>query len=291
MYRLFQFISKQRAFIVFVLLEVLSLWMFYSYNNYPNAVFFNTTNYYAAKALETSNSIAVYYNLRNVNQDLAMENKQLREMVLKLQAQQLVQPKVNYKADSIVAARFQPIVAKVTELTTNQFNNYITIDKGTADGLAPGMGVISSTGVVGKIKSCSEHMSRVISVLHSEYTMSAKIRRNNEIGSVKWDGKNPELLEMTDVSRYKSVKQRDTIVTSDYNYVFPADIAIGYVTKVGVKKDMTFHDIQLKVATNFNTLSYVYVIKNRLEKEVKQLEETPESKTPQTSKAPQTTKP
>jgi rod shape-determining protein MreC len=82
----------------------------------------------------------VYYNLRNVNQDLAMENKQLREMVLKLQAQQLVQPKVNYKADSIVAARFQPIVAKVTELTTNQFNNYITIDKGTADGLAPGMG-------------------------------------------------------------------------------------------------------------------------------------------------------
>jgi rod shape-determining protein MreC len=54
---------------------------------------------------------------------------------------------------------------------------------------------------------------------------------------------------------------------------------------------MTFHDIQLKVATNFNTLSYVYVIKNRLEKEVKQLEETPENKTPQTSKAPQTTKP
>ncbi|WP_026997883.1 rod shape-determining protein MreC [Flectobacillus major] len=275
MYRLFQFISKQRAFIVFVLLEVLSLWFFYSYNNYPNAVFFNTTNYYAAQALKTSNAIKAYSNLQDVNRDLANENTRLREAVLRMQAQQLVQPKINYKADSAVASRFHPIVAKVLDLSTNQFNNYITIDKGTADGLAPGMGVISSTGVVGKIKSCSEHLSRVISVLHSEYTMSAKVRRNNEIGSVKWDGKNPDFVEMTDVSRYKSVQVKDTIVTSDYNYVFPPDITIGYVANVGVKKDMTFHDIQVKVATNFNSLSYVYVIKNKLEKELKQLEDVP----------------
>ncbi len=280
MYKLFQFISKQRAFIMFVLLEVLSLWFFYSYNNYPNAVLFNTTNFYIAQALKTSNSIKAYSKLSEVNDTLALENQRLREALMRLQAAQLVQPKVNYKADSMVAARFQPVVAKVLDLSTNQFNNYITIDKGTADGLAPGMGVISSSGVVGKIKSCSKHLSIVISILHTEYTMSAKVRRNNEIGSVKWDGKNPELVEMTDVSRYKQVVVRDTIVTSDFNYVFPPDITIGYVTKVGVKKDMTFHDIQVRLATNFNSLSYVYVIKNKLEKELKELEEQPVNNVP-----------
>jgi rod shape-determining protein MreC len=273
MYQLIQFISRQRAFILFAILEVLSLWFFYSYNNYPNAIFFNTTNYYAAKALETSNSITEYSNLRDVNKDLATENSRLNQLVSKLQAQQLDKSIVNYKADSAVASRFKFVVAKVQNLTTTQFNNYITIDKGSADGLAPGMGVISSTGVVGKIKSCSEHISIVISILHSEYSVSAKLKRNNEIGSVKWDGVNPDVVEMTEVSRYKAVKIKDTVVTSDFNYVFPPNITIGYVKKVGVKADQTFHDIEVQLATNFHTLAYVYVINNKLMNEQKTLEE------------------
>jgi rod shape-determining protein MreC len=273
MYQLIQFISRQRAFILFAILEVLSLWFFYSYNNYPNAIFFNTTNYYAAKALETSNSITEYSNLRDVNKDLATENSRLNQLVAKLQAQQLDKSIVNYKADSAVASRFKFVVAKVQNLTTTQFNNYITIDKGSADGLAPGMGVISSTGVVGKIKSCSAHISIVISILHSEYSVSAKLKRNNEIGSVKWDGVNPDIVEMTEVSRYKLVKPKDTVVTSDFNYVFPPNITIGYVKKVGVKADQTFHDIEVQLATNFHTLAYVYVINNKLMNEQKTLEE------------------
>lgn len=275
MYQLIQFISRKRAFILFALLEILSLWFFYSVNNYPSAILFNTTNLYAAQALKLSNSFVDYSNLKTVNTDLALENKRLNEMVAKFQAQQLNVPTsvIRYKADSAVAARFKFTVAKVTNLTTSQFNNYITIDQGSADGLAPGMGVISSTGVVGKIKSCSEHYSRVITILHSDYTVSAKIKSNNEIGSIKWDGVNPEIVEMTDVSRYKTVRVRDTIMTSDFNYVFPPNILIGYVKKVGVKPDNTFHDIKVQLATDFHTLSYVYVINNTLEKEQKKLEE------------------
>ncbi len=260
---------------MFALLEILSLWFFYSVNNYPSAILFNTTNLYVAQALKLSNSLVEYSNLKAVNTDLASENKRLNEMVAKLQAQQLNVPTsvIRYKADSAVAARFKFTVAKISNLTTSQFNNYITIDKGSADGLAPGMGVISSTGVVGKIKSCSEHYSRVISILHSDYTVSAKIKSNSEIGSIKWDGVNPEIVEMTDVSRYKTVRVRDTIMTSDFNYVFPPNIVIGYVKKVGVKPDNTFHDIKVQLATDFHTLSYVYVINNTLEKEQKKLEE------------------
>jgi len=237
---------------------------------------FNTTNYYAAQALDVSNSIVEYSNLSKVNEDLSSENKRLYELVEKLQAQQtpITHSIINYKADSAVAARFKFTVAKVTNLSVAQFNNYITIDKGTADGLAPGMGVISSTGVVGKIKSCSEHYSRIISILHSEYTVSAKIKSNNEIGSIKWDGLNPSVVEMTDVSRYKNVRVKDTVMTSDFNYVFPSNIVIGYVSKVGLKPDQTFHDIKVKLATDFSTLSYVYVINNKLEKEQRALEST-----------------
>ena len=273
MYQLFQFITRQRAFILFAFLEVLSLWFFYSVNNYPSAIFFNTSNFYAAKALNTSNSIREYTNLREVNSELASENSHLNSIIAKLQAQQLDKSIVNYKADSNVASRFKFVVAKVSGLTTTQFNNYITIDKGAADGLAPGMGVISSTGIVGKIKLCSEHYSVVISILHSQYSVSAKLKSNNEIGSVKWKGVNPDEVEMTEVSRYKTVKVKDTVVTSDFNYVFPPNIIIGYVRKVGVKPDKTFHEIDVQLATNFHTLAYVYVINNKLLGEQKALEE------------------
>ena len=258
---------------MFAFLEVLSLWLFYSYNNYPNAIFFNTSNYYTAKALSTSNSIREYANLREVNAELASENSHLNSVIAKLQSQQLDKSIVNYKADSSVASRFKFVVAKVSGLTTSQFNNYITIDKGTSDGLTTGMGVISSTGIVGKIKSCSEHYSVVISILHSEYSVSAKLKSNNEIGSIKWKGVNPDVVEMSEVSRYKTVKVKDTVVTSDFNYVFPPNITIGYVKKVGVKADQTFHEIDVQLATNFHTLSYVYVINNKLLGEQKLLEE------------------
>jgi rod shape-determining protein MreC len=273
MYQLIQFISRQRAFILFAFLEVLSLWFFYGYNNYPNAILFNTSNRYAAQILKSSNAIREYSNLKEVNNELASENSRLNGLVAQLQAQQLSKSIVNYKADSAVAARFKFVVAKVRNLTTTQFNNYITIDKGLADGLTPGMGVISSTGVVGKIKSCSEHYSVVISVLHSEYSVSAKLKRNNEIGSVKWKGTNPDVVDMGEVSRYKTVKIKDTVVTSDFNYVFPPNIIIGYVKKVGVKPDQTFHEIDVQLATNFHTLAYVYVINNKLEKEQRELED------------------
>lgn len=276
MYQLVQFITRQRAFILFAFLEVLSLWFFYSVNNYPSAIFFNTTNFYAAKALSASNSIREYSNLREANTELASENNYLNSIIAKLQAQQLDKSIVNYKADSTVASRFKFVVAKVSGLTTSQFNNYITIDKGSADGLAPGMGVISSTGVVGKVKSCSEHYSVVISILHSEYSISAKLKSNNEIGSIKWKGVNPEIVEMTEVSRYKTVVIKDTVVTSDFNYVFPPNIIIGYVRKLGVKPDQTFHEIDVQLATNFHTLAYVYVINNKLLGEQKALEEKSE---------------
>jgi len=273
MYQLVQFLSRQRAFILFAFLEVLSLWFFYFYNNYPNAIFFNSSNYYAAKALSTSNSISEYSKLSEVNTELASENSRLNSIIATLQARQLDKSIVNYRADSNVANRFKFVVAKVAALTIAQFNNYITIDKGLADGLAPGMGVISATGVVGKIKSCSEHYSVVISILHSEYSVSAKLKSNNEIGSVKWKGINPDFVEMTEVSRYKTVKIKDTVVTSDFNYVFPPNITIGFVKKVGVKPDQTFHEINVQLATNFHTLAYVYVINNKLLGEQKALEE------------------
>ena len=268
--QLFVFIARQRAFIFFVALEVLSLWCFFKYNNYPSAVYFNTANYYAGQLLQWQASATQYMNLRAVNSGLAGENARLHGQLAQLQNQQLLG--INYKADSAVASRFQTLVAKVINNTVDKRNNFLTIDKGTADGMQPGMGVISATGVVGKIKTCSQHFSVLTSVLHSENMVSSKIRRNGEIASARWEGVNPDEISLLYLSRYKSVKLGDTVVTSDLNSVFPGGVPVGYVQRLKPSTDGAFWDIKLRLATDFPNLAYVYVVNNRLKTEQERLE-------------------
>lgn len=268
---LVDFFVRSRNFILFVLLEVLCFYFIINTNNYWSATFFNTSNRYAAQVLAWSNAANAYAHLRQVNADLALENQRLNAQLTKVLQSKPIAP-TEYRADSAFANRFTFTVAKVIDNTTQFANNYITIDKGTDDGIRPGMGVISPTGVVGKVKVCNRHFSIITSILHSEYLVSSKLTKAGEIGSAKWDGIDPHLMKLDAIPRYKPVNKGDSVVTSEFNSTLPPGILIGRVRSVGVQPNQTFHDITFDLATNFSNLSFVYVVENRLQAEQEQLE-------------------
>lgn len=272
MFQLVEFFSRNRNFIFFVLLEVFSFWLIVQSNSYWSATYFNTSNYYVAKILTVSNSIREYTHLQEINENLAQENLKLNGLVARLQQQNPTNAPAGYNPDSVFAGRFDFMVGKVIVSETNRANNYITIDKGSADGILPGMGVISATGVVGKVRSCSEHFSIITSILHSQFMVSSRLVRSGEIGPVRWQSKDPSLVSMMDVSRYKKVMMGDSAVTSNFNSVFPPGIMVGTVKSVRIRPDQTFYDIDLNVATDFASLSYVYIVQNRLKDEQETLQ-------------------
>ncbi len=268
---LVDFFVRSRNFILFVLLEVLCFYFIINTSNYWSVTYFNTSNRYAAEVLAWTNAANEYASLRQVNADLALENQRLNTQLTKLLQSKPLAP-AEYRADSAFADRFNFTVAKVVNNTTQFANNYITIDKGTEDGVMPGMGVISPTGVVGTVKTCNRHFSVITSILHSEFMVSSELTKAQEIGSAKWDGVDPHLMKLDAISRYKPVAKGDSVVTSEFNKKFPPGILVGRVRTVGVQPNMTFHDITLELATNFSNLSFVYVVRNRLESEQEQLE-------------------
>ena len=152
--------------------------------------------------------------------------------------------------------------------------NYLTLDKGLSDGLEPGMGVITNNGIVGRIKTCSEHFSTVVSLLHIDMLVSAQIKKNKVVGSVKWDGADPRNVSLREVPKDINVNIGDTIITSQYNSVFPAGILIGKVKKIGSRPDETFHDIEVSLASDFYSLTYVYVVNDKTRKEQENLEKS-----------------
>lgn len=272
MLSLLEFLSRNRNFIVFVLLEVLCFWLISRSNTYWGATYFNTSNYYVAKVLSVSNSVRDYTNLQEENKHLAEENVKLNQLLTQLTQLNTTDAPSTYYTDSVYASRFNYKVAKVVKAELYHADNYITIDKGSKDGIKPGMGVLSPSGIVGRVRSCSENFSVITSILHSQFMVSTLLIRSQEIGTAKWPGINTEVIELSDISRYKPVEAGDTAVTSNYNSVFPPDIMVGIVKNVKTRQDQTFYDIELSLSTDFRNLSYVYIVENSMIKEEQELE-------------------
>jgi rod shape-determining protein MreC len=269
MSELFTFLSRSRAFILFAIIEIFALWCVYRFNNYGSAILFNTTSALVAKSVTTQNSIIRYTKLNDINENLARENIRLNTQLITLQ-NSIARDSTKFVLDSNMADRFSLQYAEAINFSTNQRNNFITINKGTKDGIKPNMGVISPMGIVGKVKMCTPNMSLVTSILHSENLVSSKIKKSNTMGSVKWEGLNPKEVELLYIDLYVPVQKGDTIVTSDLNSVYPGNFMIGTVKSV--KQGQQFLNIKVNLSTDFKNLAYVYVVKNALIEEQNTLE-------------------
>jgi rod shape-determining protein MreC len=266
---------------MFLFLQIACFYLISKNSVYWNVTFFNTTNTAVAKSLRVSQNVREFMNLGKVNDQLALENKKLREELTK--SNELITLKeVGYKPDSTMAERFDFLVAKVISSTENLTDNYITIDKGTKHGIKPGMGVICPQGVVGQVMSCNEDFSRVSSILHSNFQVSSEILgkklRKEEVtalGIGKWGGTNPSIMQLTTVDRFKPVSKGDSVVTSMQNSIFPPKIMIGRISKISASPSEAFYDINVRLSTDFSSLVYVYVVNNKLIEKQSQVEAKP----------------
>jgi rod shape-determining protein MreC len=235
-------------------------------NRYQGALYFNTSNSIVGQTLTWSNDLHEYFRLRIVNDKLAAENARLRFLLSQKEIRNDFSTDKNTSKN--VVEKFAFKVAKVINCSVNKENNYVTINKGTEDGLHQGMGVIAPDGIVGKIKYSSPHFSTVTSILHSTMLVSAKIGRSDVVGTVKWDGINPEKALLSFIPRHNKIKKGDKVVTSGFNAIYPEGIMIGTVNKFSLKPDESFYYIEIKLSTDFRKLAYVYVVENKLKPEI-----------------------
>ena len=154
--RLLRFFYEYRAFFTFLVLELACAWMIVQNNQYQSASYFNSSNRLAANIIGFSNGVREYFSLRDINKELADENATLRTK-LEQRNQSFYLLDVKEIKDPAIINRYEYVSAKVVNNTTNFFKNYITINKGSDEGIKPGMAAISSVGAVGKVKSVSKH--------------------------------------------------------------------------------------------------------------------------------------
>ncbi|KAA9325296.1 rod shape-determining protein MreC [Hymenobacter busanensis] len=278
MRNLLTFLFRYRGILVFVLLEIVSLVLLIRNSAYQRAAFFNSANAYTGRVLEVRTQIYDYFRLVDVNKALVTENAQLRQQLYHSELSSRMPDSLampgdstgtRLKADSLMLGlRLLPsrpteyplIPARVINQSLRRVDNYLTLNVGSAQGVQPGMGVLTTAGVVGRVRQVSEHYATVTSLLHSKTTISAKLKRDGTFGTIRWLGDDPTHASLDYIPRQNVLVRGDTVVTSGYNAIFPEGVMIGTVDRFTKEPDKNFWTVQVHLAVNFSNLSYVYVI-------------------------------
>ena len=161
--------------------------------------------------------------------------------------------------------------AKVVQMTTDELNNYITINRGSKDGIRRGQGVRNSEGVVGIVRTVGQNYSVVLPIISTRSNLSCRFAKNDYLGTLKWDGKDSRFAQLADIAAHMVVNPGDTIVTSGLSPVFPEGIPVGIVENSVLKEGDSYYTIRIRLQTNFKRLKYVEVVQNAHQQELEEL--------------------
>lgn len=275
MRNLLNFFLRYSSWFVFLFYALLSCYLLFTRNPYQHHVYLTSANAVASGIYEVTGNVTSYVGLRDINDDLQRRNAALEAEVVMLRTQNkhlrqdILQDSLR-SLDSV--GRFEFVIASVINNSVIRPYNYITIDKGTADGLAPEMGVMDQNGVVGVTNVVGKHHSRIISLLNPNFRLSCKLRGNSAFGSLVWDGRNPSEALLEELPKQVRFHKGDTIITSGYSAMFPEGIPVGTVIGSTRGEDDNFHTLRIRLLTDFTTLSTVKVISNRDIVDIKEVE-------------------
>ncbi len=267
---LLNFLLRFKTLILFLVLEAVALVMISTSHNYHQTVFYGLSRNisgFVARRLERG---TYYFRLRSVNEELVKENTMLRRHLEELSAR----PSEGFSGvhDTISGISYTYLNARVISNSVNKQKNFITLDKGSKHGVAVGMGVASPSGVVGVVVGVSSNFSVVMSLLNTDFRLSASIARNDYFGSLTWDGTNHRYARLSEIPHHVAVNEGDTIVTSGYSAIFPAGLMAGTLTG-DQKRGGDFVSLKVLLSVDFKKLTDVYVIGNLKKDEREKLEE------------------
>ena len=262
MYNLLRFLKKYSNILLFLILEALCIILLINNLPYQKRKLVSTGNAISGKLFKTRSNFTNYFSLKEENILLMEHNALLMSNLYKNDTSLTI--------DS-VTSNYRFIAANVVNNSIYNINNFLLIDKGKKDGIKKDMGVICENGIVGKIANVSENYSSVISMLHPYSIVSARFTENQHIANVCWETNDYKFGIVKDIPLHLFLNKGDTLVTSGFSNIYPADIMIGTIEEMINADSKDFNTAKIRFSTNFSTLRHVFVIENLYQSEIDSL--------------------
>lgn len=248
---------------MFLILEVLCIILLVNNLPYQKRKLVNVGNAISGKLFKSKTNFTNYFSLKEENQLMMDHNAMLMS--------KLYINNDNVTLTDSASSDYRFIPANVINNSIYHLNNFILIDKGRKDGIKKDMGVISANGIVGKVANVSNNYASVISMLHPYSVVSARFTKNQHLANVSWETTDYRYGTVKDIPLHLFPQKGDTLVTSGFSNIYPADIMIGTIEEMIDNTSKDFNTAKIRFSTNFSTLRHVYVIENLHQTEIDSL--------------------
>ena len=267
MSNIFLFIRRYANLLIFLFLQVLSIYFIINYSKYHEAAFGNTANKFTGRINKQFNKVEYYFQLKKTNDSLLKANEVLYN---KLRSNYNINDSLNkmvidtMRIDSVIRYRkFNYLNAKVIANSIAGQSNFIVLTGANVHTFKKGMGIVGiNNDVVGVVTEVNGDYAAVMSLLHKDSKLSGKLLKTGETGTLSWDGKKPNILTLNNIPKSAKISLGDTIITSGFSAIFPKGIMIGRITDIKPETSNNNYRITLKSAANFYNLEYVYAIES-----------------------------
>jgi len=269
MRNLLTFLARFNNLILFLLLEVIAVYLVATSNDYHNSRMVKGVRGVTLVAEKKITDSRNYFRLRKINSDLAEENAALRNNFERLVQADTIH--VFSVSDTILKQQYEYITSEIVSNSVNRQKNFFTVNKGSSQGVKTDMAVISPDGVAGIIVSTSENYSVAMSLLNIDFRLSSRIKSSGYFGSLTWDGRDYRYALLNDIPQHVVINEGDTVETTSYSAIFPGGIMVGIISEFE-RSGSDFYKIRVTLSTDFRKLSPVTIIKNIRQEEQINLE-------------------
>ena len=256
---------------IFIALEIAALAMLSNNGTLQRMWFSEAAQGFMSSIWGSTQKVKDYFHLRSANDSLALENHALRVKVAQMEEAMEAFGAAKPEFAEGKTGHYSYIPAKIMKISNNTQHNYMIIGKGSADGVTEGAGVITGKGAVGIIDAVSENFSYARSFKNHEMSISARLGRNGAVGPLSWNGRSSAGAILKEIPHHVEFHPGDTVYTSGFSSIFPADIPLGTAGNAKIVNGATY-EIDVTLFEDFAALRHVTIVENSGKDEIKKLE-------------------
>lgn len=263
------FIARHYFFLLFLLLEIVSLYFLVQHNYFQHSSAVSASNAFTGSLFRMRTDMVEYL-------DLKEQNKKLSDQIaFNLSHDQVSFLMYTSRTDSFndttYKQHYEYLAARVIDNTVTERNNYLILDRGRLQGVEVDMGVVCTDGIVGIVREVSDNFCVVMSVLHKDAKISTSVKRDGTFGQLFWDGSDYQEATLVDLPIHSKVKNGDTLITSGLGDAFPEGVPVGVVKHFEMKSGEKNYTVDVKLSTDFRKVRHVFIVKNLMRDELNQL--------------------
>lgn len=272
MRRLVEFIRSIYVVVLFVLLEIAAVSYYARSTAYTESRLLARTNSMVGGLNKLVTDIGNFFLLGRENRALTARIATLEEELARYrEADEAGKLKVELR--TMGESKYRMTEAAVVSNTVGRAHNYITLNRGGADGITNGMGVITPDGAIaGYVVDYSEHYAVAVSILNPVFRGSGTPEGTAYQGAIRWDGKNPHFVTLEGLSKYAEPAVGQKVFSTGFESYFPAGLLIGTIESATLDQVGTTYTVRVRLAADLSAMNNLVIIENLDHQEINDLQ-------------------